>query len=130
METLTKHLKNLNTSKSMGPDGCHPRVLIETYDIINKPMQNIFDKTFKEGKVPDIWKEANITALYKNKGDKSDTTNYRPVSLTCLPSRLCEKTVRESIMNHMTLRLSIIYLLIASLVLDIKEAVFFSCWTY
>ena len=39
----------------------------------------------------------------KNKGDKSDTTNYRPVSLTCLPSRLCEKTVRESIMNHMTL---------------------------
>ena len=40
---------------------------------------------------------------YKNKGDKSDTTNYRPVSLTCLPSRLCEKTVRESIMNHMTL---------------------------
>ena len=87
----------------MGPDGCHPRVLRETYDIINKPKQNIFDKTFMEGKVPDIWKEANITALYKNKGDKSDTTNYRPVSLTCLPSRLCEKTVRESIMNHMTL---------------------------
>ena len=66
-------------------------------------MQNIFDKTFMKGKVPDIWKEANITALYKNKGDKSDTTNYRPVSLTYLPSRLCEKTVRDSIMNHMTL---------------------------
>ena len=42
METLTKHLKNLNTSKSMGPDGCHPHVLRETYDMINKPMQNIF----------------------------------------------------------------------------------------
>ena len=86
----------------MGPDGCHPRVLRETYDIVNKPLQTIFDKTFIEGKVPHIWKEANITALYKNKGDKSETTNYRPVSLTCLPSRICEKTVRDTIMNHMT----------------------------
>ena len=25
-EVLTKQLKNLNTSKSMGPDGCHPRL--------------------------------------------------------------------------------------------------------
>ena len=92
METLTKHLKNLNTSKSLGRDGCHPRILRETYDIINKPLQNILDKTYMEGKVPDIWKEANITALYKNKGDKNDTTNHRPVSLTCLQSRLCEKS--------------------------------------
>ena len=102
MESLTRHLKNLKTSKSMGPDGCHPRVPRETYDIVNKPLQTIFDKTFIEGKVPHIWKEANITALYKNKGDKSETTNYRPVSLTCLPSRICEKTVRDTIMNHMT----------------------------
>ena len=27
METLTKHLKNLNTNKFMGQYGCHPRVL-------------------------------------------------------------------------------------------------------
>ena len=102
MEALTIQLKNLNPSKSMGPDGCHPRVLRETYDIINRPLQTIFDKTFTEGKVPNIWKDANVTALFKNKGDKSETANYRPVSLTCLPSRICERTVRDKIMNHMT----------------------------
>ena len=106
----------------MGPDGCHLRVLRETY-----AMQKIFDNFFLEGKVPDIWKEANITALYKNKGDKSGTANYRPVSLTCLPSRHCEKTVRGSLINYMTLNN---YLLTASLALDIREAVFFKCWTY
>ena len=101
MQVLTKQLKNLNTSKSMGPDGCHPRLLRETADIVNIPLQKIFDKTFTEGCVPKLWKDANISALYKNKGDKSETTNYRPVSLTCLPSRLCEKTVRDTIMKHM-----------------------------
>lgn len=85
----------------MGPDGCHPRVLRETANILNKPLQTIFDKSFTEGRIPSIWKDANISALYKNKGDKSETTNYRPVSLTCLPSRICERTVRDTIMNHM-----------------------------
>ena len=66
----------------------------------NLPLQKIFDKTFTEGCVPKLWKDANISALYKNKGDMSETTNYRPVSLTCLPSRLCEKTVRDAIMKH------------------------------
>ena len=91
MAVLTKQLKNLNTSKSMGPDGCHPCLLRETVDMVNIPVQKIFDETFGEGCVPSLWKDANISALYKNKGEKSETTNYRPVSFTCLPSRLCEK---------------------------------------
>ena len=37
MQVLTKQLKNLNTSKSMGPDGCHPRLLRKTADIVNLP---------------------------------------------------------------------------------------------
>ena len=66
----------------MGPDGCTPRGLRETYDMMNKPLQLTFDKTIMEGKVKVIWKEANITALYKNKLDKNDTSNYRPVYLS------------------------------------------------
>ena len=54
MEVLTKQLKNLNTSKSMGPDGCHPRLLRETADIVNIPLQKNFDKTFEEGCVPSL----------------------------------------------------------------------------
>ena len=101
IETLTKQLNNLNPSKSMGSDNCHPMFLKETSNILNGPLQTIFNKSFKEGIVPDIWKEANITPLYKNKGSKSDTTNYRPVSLTSVPCKLCEKTVRQVIMDHM-----------------------------
>ena len=65
-------------------------------------MCDIFNKTFETCSIPEAWKTANVTALYKNKGGKSDPFNYRPVSLTSLPSKLCEKTVREILMNHMT----------------------------
>ena len=50
----------------MGPDNCHPRVLQETADIVDKPFQTLFDKSFSEDEIPSVWKNANITAFYKN----------------------------------------------------------------
>ena len=41
----------------------------------------VFTKSMEEGIVPDDWKEANVTPIFK-KGAKSKPENYRPVSLT------------------------------------------------
>ena len=101
-DDVYKRLMSLKVSKSMGLDNCHPCLMKETADSIKEPLQMIFNKTFKEGTLPEVWKDAHVTALYKNKGEKSDTNNYRPVSLTSVPCRLCEKTVRDVIMKHMT----------------------------
>ena len=101
-DTVFKQLKGLNVNKSMGPYGCHPRLLHETCEQLAEPLCTIFIKSFETGEVPSLWKEANVSALYKNKGDKSDPFNYRPVSLTCIPSKICERSVQSVIMNHMT----------------------------
>ena len=45
-----------------------------------------------------MWKKANITSLHK-KGDKSDSKNYRPISLTCILSKVFEKLVRNHILQ-------------------------------
>ncbi|XP_033747129.1 uncharacterized protein LOC117332353 [Pecten maximus] len=76
-EAIEKLLGNLNENKSSGPDGMHPKVLKELRKNISVPLANIFNKSLLEGKVPQAWKEANITAIYK-KGPKSDPSNYRP----------------------------------------------------
>ena len=62
-------LKILHEDKSPGPDGIHPKVLKELSPVISKPLAEIIKISLKTGILPEEWKTANITALYK-KGKK------------------------------------------------------------
>jgi hypothetical protein len=42
--------------------------------------------------VPDAWKDANITPLFK-KGIRSEKQNYRPISLTAIIGKIMEELV-------------------------------------
>ena len=50
--------------------------------------------------LPDDWKSANITAIFK-KGSKKDAGNYRPVSLTSIIVKIMESLIRDFIMESM-----------------------------
>jgi len=56
-----------------------------------KSMSLIFSKSFETGDLPSEWKTAHIVPIYK-KGSKSDSANYRPVSLTSVACKLMEST--------------------------------------
>ncbi|KAK3097774.1 hypothetical protein FSP39_013056 [Pinctada imbricata] len=62
-EEVNKLLKELDVTKSPGPDNIHPRVLYELADVIDLPLTIIFNESFKSGLLPDIWKIAQITVL-------------------------------------------------------------------
>ena len=98
--TVKKKLDELNISKSPGPDKLSPRVLKELSDVLALPVYIIFRNSVDTGLIPQEWKSANITAIFK-KGDKKDSCNYRPVSLTCILCKLLEKIIREKMVNHM-----------------------------
>ena len=53
---VNKLLKELNTTKSPGPDQVHPKVLYELTDNIDKPLCTIFNSSFKTGTVPEGWR--------------------------------------------------------------------------
>ena len=52
----------------------------------------------KEGRVPDDWKNAHVTAIFK-KGKKTTPGNYRPVSLTSILCKLMESIIRDKLME-------------------------------
>ena len=93
-EEVNKLLKNLVPDKSPGPDNIHPRVLKECADQLSSPLRILFCTSLKEGKIPESWKEANVTPIFK-KGAKSKVENYRPISLTSVCCKLLERLVRS-----------------------------------
>ena len=50
--------------------------------------------------VPKIWKQALITPVHK-KGPTNVLTNYRPISITCVPCKLLERVVSSKIYSHL-----------------------------
>ncbi|KFP08233.1 RNA-directed DNA polymerase from mobile element jockey, partial [Calypte anna] len=92
-------LSNLDIHKSMGPDGMHPRVLRELAEVIARPLSIIFSKSWVTGEVPEDWRIANVTPVYK-KGKKEDRGNYKPVSLTSIPGKVMEQLVLVTISRH------------------------------
>ncbi len=69
-----KYLDKLKTNKSTGPDDLSPRLLKELKEQILKPLTIIFNLTLQQKQVPEDWKQANVTPIYK-KGDKSEALN-------------------------------------------------------
>ena len=74
--------------------------LKENAQEISKVLTDIYQDCINTGTVPSKWKHANLCAIYE-KGKKSDPSNYRPVSLTCIASKLLEHIVHSHVMNHL-----------------------------
>ncbi|KAK4824398.1 hypothetical protein QYF61_014058 [Mycteria americana] len=98
-EMVIDLLQPLDTHKSMGPDGIHPRVLRELAEGLTKLLSIIYQQSWLTGEVPDDWKLANVTPIYK-KGRKEDPGNYRPVNLTSVPGKVTEQIILSAITLH------------------------------
>ena len=99
-ESIKKKLLKLKIFKSPGPDKLHPRVLRELAEVICKPLAIIFHASIQLWVIPDDWKLANITAIYK-KGHRQIAGNYRPVSLTSIVCKILESIIRDQIVDYM-----------------------------
>ena len=100
-EKVLKKLKSQKINNSPGPDRMHPRVLHEVADSIAKPIAHIFCISLRTKILPNEWKHAIVTAIYK-KGQKTLASNYRPVSLTPILCKVMEGFIRDAIHEHMT----------------------------
>jgi hypothetical protein len=90
----------LKPGGAFGPDKISTRVLKETGDILAYPLSILFTRSLIEGVVPEDWRRANVTPIFK-KGSKMTPGNYRPVSLTCIICKIMESLIRDKIVDHL-----------------------------
>ena len=83
-------LKNLNVSKSCGPDLISPRLLKEGADILARPLCILFNRSLEANYFPTTWKFGNVSPIYK-KDDRSLPSNYRPITLLNQVGKVMER---------------------------------------
>jgi len=91
-EVVFDKIIKLKDGKAPGDDGIIPEFLKKLASVISQPLAIILRKSYAEGVVPQEWKRANITPLFK-KGSRSDPGNYRPVSLTSHVGKILEAMI-------------------------------------
>ena len=93
-------LKEININKPPGPDNIHPKFLMETSNLISKPLTHLFNLSLKSGSLPKDWKTSKVTPIFKS-GSKSCTNNYRPISVNSNVCKILEKILRDALMSHL-----------------------------
>lgn len=83
-----------------GPDNI-PMIFMKmlAFELVN-PLFVLFDFSLRSGSVPQAWRDANVTVLYKNKGSRADPNSYRDISITSTIVKPLEILVNEALINH------------------------------
>ena len=87
---VTQALENLDPNKACGADNISGRILKETAREIAPSFCRLFNSTLILGVFPAAWKRANITPIFKQE-DPSLPSNFRPISLLCVTSKIFER---------------------------------------
>ena len=98
---VRKVIMNLDLSKASGPD-CIPVVVVKNCEPeLSYILAELFNKCLKESCFPGFWKVSSVVPIVKNVGERSTAKNYRPVSLLSVISKVFEKLVNNSIVDHL-----------------------------
>ena len=88
---IMKLMATLNPSKACGPDEIPNWLLKEYAELLAFPVSKIINSSFKEQRLPKIWKLADVSPLPKMKPVEDLKKHLRPISLTPCLSKVAEE---------------------------------------
>jgi len=97
--TLLKDILTINPRKATGRDCVSPRRGLKLCgESIIRGLQPLFKHCLVHSRVPSLWKTSRMHTVYK-KGDSTDKSNYRPLQMLSIPSKILKATVCQNIDN-------------------------------
>ena len=99
VQQIQRILKKQKRKTSAGPDGFPSLLFNQLAPQLAYPLFLMYNIFMKSGNVPEIWKQANVTPIFK-KGVSSDPKNYRPISLTCVCSKVFESVIKTVLVQY------------------------------
>lgn len=97
---VEKQLSTLKRNKATGSDGIPPNFLKDAASGISAPLSFIINLSLRTSSIPSDWKLAKVVPLHK-KGDSSLESNYRPISVLSVCSKILERAVHHQLIDFL-----------------------------
>ena len=98
---VAKLIKALDSTKATGPDNIPVIVLKNISPELSPILAKVFNKCLLQKCFPISWKISSVCPVYKNSGDRSSPSQYRPISLLSIMSKLLESVINKRVTKHL-----------------------------
>ena len=96
VDTVILTFKQINESNAVGSDDIGFKFLKDSFVVIAFYITIIINTSIVTGIYPDLWKHALVLPFFKT-GDPNDVTNFRPISILPVLSKLLEKVIANQL---------------------------------
>ena len=98
---FSEAIKELSANSAAGPDGLPASLLMNCCAELTPILAIIFKESFTKGVIPMLFKRAAIVPIFKS-GDKTQASNYRPISLTSVVCKVFERVIRKQVFSYLS----------------------------
>ena len=99
--SVLRLLTSVEVNKAAGMDNTSGRFLKDGADMLAIPVTQICNLSIKLLHFPNNCRLTKLKPLYK-KGSKTDSKNFRPISLLPIVSKIIEKIIHDQTMEYLT----------------------------
>lgn len=97
---IINYINSLKNDSAPGMDKIDSRLIKENHMYLIKPLVHIINLIFSTGEVPEQFKISIVTPIFKA-GDKSEISNYRPISVMNNFSKIFEKCLKDRLLHFL-----------------------------
>ncbi|XP_063614375.1 uncharacterized protein LOC134787527 [Penaeus indicus] len=93
MEEVSKAIEQLKSGKAAGVDRIPPEIWKDGGPTLYNKLHELLVCCWEQSKLPRDLRDAVIITLYKNKGEKSDCSNYRGITLLSIVGKILARVL-------------------------------------
>ena len=102
VSNVFKNLCKLPKSSSLDVLHFDRQLLKLSATLIAPILTHIFNLTINTQQIPQDFKLARVTPVYKGRGPTNDVSSYRPIAVTCHISKLLEYEINTQLITYLT----------------------------